>query len=63
MQRGGQDSDALWSRFGETQRLLLAWLPQAEGFVLPAATHGLQMQNPHDLAEALAAFFARHPLF
>lgn len=58
----GGESDALWPRFGETQRLLLAWLPQAEGFVLPGATHGLQMQNPRGLAEALAAFFARHPL-
>jgi pimeloyl-ACP methyl ester carboxylesterase len=57
----GSESDAVWSRFGETHRLLLAWLPQAEEFVLPNATHALQMQNPRDMAEALAHFFARHP--
>jgi hypothetical protein len=38
------------------------WFPRAKGYVLPAATHGLQMQNPHDLAEALAGFLKRHPL-
>jgi pimeloyl-ACP methyl ester carboxylesterase len=58
----GQDSDALWPRFGETHRLLLASLPQAEGFVLPGATHLLHAQNPRGMAEALAAFFARHPM-
>jgi len=40
----------------------LAWLPQAEPFILPGATHALQMQNPRGMAEALAGFFARHPL-
>jgi len=58
----GGESDALWPRFGETQRLLLAWLPRAEGFVLPGAAHGLQMQNPRGLATALANFYVRHPL-
>jgi pimeloyl-ACP methyl ester carboxylesterase len=58
----GGDSEALWPRFGETNRMLLEWLPNAEGFVLPRAAHGLQMQNPHGMAEALADFFARHPL-
>ena len=58
---GGQ-SDALWSRFGETHRLLLGWLPHAEGFVLPGATHFMQIENPRGMAEALAAFWARHPL-
>jgi pimeloyl-ACP methyl ester carboxylesterase len=58
----GGDSDALWPRFGETNRVLLVWLPNAEPFVLPGAAHGLQMQNPRGMAEALAAFFARHPL-
>ncbi len=56
----GQDSDALWPRFGETHRLLLASLPQAEGFILPGATHLLHAQNPLGMAEALAAFFTRH---
>ena len=58
----GGDSDALWSRFGETHRLLLAWLPRAEGFVLPGTTHFPQLQDPRGLAEALAGFLARHPL-
>jgi pimeloyl-ACP methyl ester carboxylesterase len=58
----GGDSDALWSRFGETHRLLLAWLPRTEGFVLPATTHFPQLQDPRGLAEALADFLARHPL-
>ena len=58
----GGESDALWSRFGETHRLLLAWLPHAEGFVLPGATHFLQLEDPRGMAEALAAFWARHQL-
>jgi pimeloyl-ACP methyl ester carboxylesterase len=58
----GGESDALWPRFGEAHRLLLAWLPRAEPFILPGATHALQMQNPRDMAGALAGFFARHPL-
>ena len=33
-----------------------------EPFVLPDATHLLQVQNPRGMAEGLAAFFARHPL-
>ncbi len=58
---GGQ-SDALWSRFGETHRLLLGWLLHAEGFVLPGTTHLMQIQGPRGMAEALAAFWARHRL-
>ncbi len=58
----GGGSHALSPRFEETKRLLLAWLPRAEGFILPGAAHGLQLQNPRGLAEALAAFFARHPI-
>ena len=58
----GGESDALWPRFGETHRLLLAWLPHAEGFVLPGATHFMQLEDPRGMAEALAAFWARHRL-
>lgn len=58
----GGESDILWPRFGETNQLLLAWLPHAERFVLPGATHALQMQNPRDMAQALAHFLARHRL-
>jgi pimeloyl-ACP methyl ester carboxylesterase len=48
--------------FAERQALLLDWLPNVEPFVLPDATHLLHVQNPRGTAEALAAFFARHPL-
>ena len=58
----GGRSDALWPRFGETHRLTLAWIPRAEGFVLPGATHFQQVEEPLRMAEALAAFWARHPL-
>jgi pimeloyl-ACP methyl ester carboxylesterase len=44
------------------QEMLLTWLPNAEGFVLPGATHLLYVENPRGMAESLAAFFARHPL-
>ena len=58
----GGESAALWARFGETHRWLLATLPRGEGLVLPGATHFPQFQNPRGLAEGLADFFARHPL-
>jgi len=51
--------DPIW---GERQQLLLDWLPHAEPFVLPNATHLLEVENPRDMAEGLAAFFVRHPL-
>ncbi|MPZ22040.1 MAG: alpha/beta fold hydrolase [Dehalococcoidia bacterium] len=55
----GGESNALWPRFGEVHRLLLTWLPRAEGFILPGTTHFLQVEKPADTAEALAAFYAR----
>lgn len=58
----GGESDALWSRFGETHRLLLAWLPHAEGIVLPGTTHFMLLQDPRGVAEALATFWVRHRL-
>jgi pimeloyl-ACP methyl ester carboxylesterase len=58
----GGESDALWSRFGETHRLLLTWLPHAEGFVLPGVTHLMQLEDPRGMAEVLASFWARHQL-
>ena len=48
--------------YRERRDLLLSWLPNAEPFELPGATHLLQVENPRGLAEALAAFFARHPI-
>ena len=61
----GGRSDALWPRFGETQRLLLEWLPQAEGYVLPDATHFLHLEGAEqsrNMASALADFLSRHPI-
>jgi pimeloyl-ACP methyl ester carboxylesterase len=49
----------------ETHEQLLAWRPQAEGFVLDGATHFLQLEGPsrsRAMAEALASFLARHPI-
>ncbi|HEU4437806.1 MAG TPA: alpha/beta hydrolase, partial [Methylomirabilota bacterium] len=46
----------------ERHELILAWLPKAEGYVLPDATHLLHVQHPRAVAEALATFFARYPL-
>ena len=54
-----QERERLWQ---ERQDLLLAWLPLVEPLVLPGATHLLQVENPHDIAEGLAASSARHPL-
>lgn len=58
----GSESIALWARFGETQRLMLDWFPNIQGFLLPGAAHGLQMQNPRGMAEALSDFWSRHPI-
>jgi pimeloyl-ACP methyl ester carboxylesterase len=58
----GGESDALWPRFGETHRLLLAQLPRVEEVVVPGANHGLPMQNPRAMAESLQDFFDRHPI-
>jgi pimeloyl-ACP methyl ester carboxylesterase len=48
--------------FPERRKLLLSWLPNAEPFDLPGATHLLHVEHPQGMAEALASFFARHPL-
>jgi pimeloyl-ACP methyl ester carboxylesterase len=58
----GEKSRELSPIWTERHELILAWLPKAEGFVLPDATHLLHVQQPGTVAEALAAFFARHPL-
>jgi 3-oxoadipate enol-lactonase len=55
----GENSDV---RFQQRHELLLEWLPSVEPFVLRGAGHLLHLQNPSDMAEGLAAFFARHPL-
>jgi pimeloyl-ACP methyl ester carboxylesterase len=48
--------------FPERLRLLASWLPNTEPVQLPGATHLLHVQNPQGMAEALASFYARHPL-
>ena len=58
----GERSALLHPRFAETYRLLLDWLPNAEGFVLDDAAHFLTVEDPRRMAEALAGFYARHPL-
>jgi pimeloyl-ACP methyl ester carboxylesterase len=35
---------------------------EVRGLVLPDATHLLHVKHPRAVAEALAAFFARHPI-
>jgi pimeloyl-ACP methyl ester carboxylesterase len=48
--------------FQEIYDMVRIWLPQAENFVLPDATHAMLQTNPRGAAERLASFFARHPL-
>jgi pimeloyl-ACP methyl ester carboxylesterase len=55
---GGESSPV----FAQRQQHLLSWLPRAEAFTLPGAGHLLMPQQPRALAEALAAFLARHPM-
>lgn len=54
----GEKSPAVSPIWTQRQDMLLNWLPNAQPFELRGATHLLQLQNPHDLAEALAKFFA-----
>jgi len=58
----GAKTGEVAATFGERRELLLDWLPKVEAFDLPDATHLLHVQNPRGMAEALAAFFARHPI-
>jgi len=58
----GERSKQLSPIWNERQELLLSWLRNAEPFVLPRATHLLQVENPQAMAEGLVAFFTRHPL-
>jgi len=48
--------------FSEGHALLKQWLPQAEEWVVPHATHALQLMNPSAVADGLTRFFAKHPL-
>jgi pimeloyl-ACP methyl ester carboxylesterase len=48
--------------FPERLQLLVSWLPNGQLFELPNATHLLHLQNAQGMAEALASFYAQHPL-
>lgn len=50
------------SYFQEIYVTLQTWLPHAENFVLPNATHAMLQTNPKGAAERLASFFSNHPL-
>lgn len=58
----GAESPAVDPWAEEEHALLQAWMPQTEAFVLPAATHALQLMQPQGMADGLAAFLARHPM-
>ena len=58
----GERSAGLSPRFEASHRWLLATLKNVEGYVLPGAHHFLQVENPGDMAAALASFFARHAI-
>jgi len=58
----GEESTKVSPIWNERQQLMLAWLQNVEGFVLPGTTHLLHVQNPRGMAEALASFFARQPM-
>jgi pimeloyl-ACP methyl ester carboxylesterase len=58
---GGRSAD-LNPRFGEGYRLLLEWLPNSEGVVIPDAAHLMQLEKPGAVAQAVARFLARHPI-
>jgi hypothetical protein len=56
----GAESGMVTSIFPEAHRLLLDWLSNAQEYVLPNATHCLQMMIPQNVAVATATFCARH---
>jgi pimeloyl-ACP methyl ester carboxylesterase len=57
---GHHAKSALKYLFAEGHEVIKQWLPQAEEWVVPQATHGLQCMNPSAVADGLADFLARH---
>jgi len=53
------EMDPIW---GQRHQQLLDWLPRVEPFVLPDATHLLEVTHPREMAAGLGAFLSRHPL-
>ncbi|HEY5845293.1 MAG TPA: hypothetical protein VIT42_00735 [Microlunatus sp.] len=58
----GERSDEVSPVSRETHELLLAHVEGVESYVLPGATHFLQLHNATDLSEALARFITEHPM-
>jgi len=58
----GEKSGSLSPRFEEAHGWLLSSIEHSEGYVLPGAHHFLQIENPKQMANALASFFGRHPI-
>ena len=58
----GSESAKDWAGWPEVQARVQEWMPQAEPFVLAGANHALEEMDPRGVAEAMAAFFARHPI-
>jgi pimeloyl-ACP methyl ester carboxylesterase len=56
---GGTDSGP-W--FAEVRGLVLGWLPHAEDVQIQGAGHSLEITHTPALADAVAAFLARHPI-
>jgi pimeloyl-ACP methyl ester carboxylesterase len=54
--------DPVWNGFQEVHQGLVELVPQAESLVVPNATHLMQIQNPHSVAEGLAAFLLRQEM-
>ncbi len=50
------------SYFREIYETVCSWVPHAENFVLPNATHAMLQTNPKAAAERLASFFSNNPL-
>jgi pimeloyl-ACP methyl ester carboxylesterase len=58
----GSESGKDWAGWPEVQARVQEWMPHAEPFVLTGANHALEEMDPRGAAEAVAAFFARHPM-
>lgn len=55
----GSESDPV---FFEMEGLLREWFPHLQTARVPEVNHLLEVQQPRAVAEALAGFFAQHPL-
>lgn len=57
----GERSDEVSPVSRQAHELLLGHIAHADAYVLPRATHFLQLHNPGDLAAAIGRFIAAHP--